>query len=269
MTASSRRKRLRFPRRSHEAPESDGPEKPVEGALLSASHLGARYGANTVLRDIDLHVMPGEIVAMLGANGAGKTTFLSTVMGLVSMTGGRVFYGERDITRLAPESRVNGGIALCPEGRRIFSRMTVDENLRLGAGFRPHAEYEQSLAHALDLFPVLKRLQHTTAGLLSGGEQQQLAVARALMSKPRLLLLDEPSLGLAPALGSRILELILQLRDEGVTILLVEQNVRAALMIADRAYVLNTGRLELSGTAQELRESQSIEEAYLGLAVEI
>ena len=269
MRASSKLKRLRSPRRSLAAPESEGSEKPVEGALLSACQLGARYGANVVLRDIDLHVMPGEIVALLGANGAGKTTFLSTVMGLVSMTGGRVFYGEQDITRLAPESRVNGGIALCPEGRRIFSRMTVDENLRLGAGFRPHDEYEKSLAHALELFPVLERLQHTTAGLLSGGEQQQLAVARALMSKPRLLLLDEPSLGLAPAIVARILELALQLRSEGVTILLVEQNVRAALMIADRGYVLNTGRLELSGTAQELRESRSIEEAYLGLAVEI
>jgi branched-chain amino acid transport system ATP-binding protein len=269
MTASSRIQRLRLPGRRRQTFESEGPERPVDGALLSACQLGARYGANLVLRDIDLHVMPGEIVALLGANGAGKTTFLSTVMGLVTMTGGRIFYGEQDITRLAPESRVNGGIALCPEGRRIFARMTVDENLRLGAGFRPHAEYEESLAYALELFPVLRRLQHTTAGLLSGGEQQQLAVARALMSKPKLLLLDEPSLGLAPAIVSRILELVLQLRSEGVTILLVEQNVRAALMIADRAYVLNTGRIELSGTAQALRESQSIEEAYLGLAVEI
>jgi branched-chain amino acid transport system ATP-binding protein len=269
MTASSRLQRLRFRRRPSEGSESGGSEKPVDGALLSACHLGARYGANVVLHDIDLHVMPGEIVAILGANGAGKTTFLSTVMGLVSMTGGRIFYGEQDISRLAPESRVNGGIALCPEGRRIFARMTVDENLRLGAGFRAHAEYEESLAYALDLFPVLKRLQHTTAGLLSGGEQQQLAVARALMSKPKLLLLDEPSLGLAPTIVSRILELVQQLRAEGVTILLVEQNVRAALVVADRAYVLNTGRLELSGTAQELQESASIEEAYLGLAVEI
>ncbi len=269
MTASSLIQRLRFPGRTRDAFERAGPERPVEGALLTACQVGARYGANQVLHGIDLHVMPGEIVAMLGANGAGKTTFLSTVMGLVTMTGGRIFYGEQDLSRVAPESRVHGGIALCPEGRRIFARMTVDENLRLGAGFRPHAEYEKSLAYALELFPVLQRLQHTTAGLLSGGEQQQLAVARALMSKPKLLLLDEPSLGLAPAIVSRILELVLQLRREGVTILLVEQNVRAALMIADRAYVLNTGRLELSGTAQELRESQSIEEAYLGLAVEI
>lgn len=269
MSGSESQQGRRFFRRSAATSASEGGEQPVEGALLTACHLGARYGANVVLRDIDLHVMPGEIVAMLGANGAGKTTFLSTVMGLVTMSGGRIFYGTQDITRVAPESRVNSGIALCPEGRRIFARMTVDENLRLGAGFRPHSEYEQSLAYALDLFPVLKRLQHTTAGLLSGGEQQQLAVARALMSKPKLLLLDEPSLGLAPAIVSRIIELVRQLRDEGVTILLVEQNVRAALMIADRAYVLNTGRLELSGTAQELRESASIEEAYLGLAVEI
>jgi branched-chain amino acid transport system ATP-binding protein len=269
MTARQKLQRLRFLRPHRDPIVSEGPGQPEPGALLTARHLGARYGANVVLRDIDLHVMPGEIVAILGANGAGKTTFLSTVMGLVAMTGGRIFYGTEDITRLAPESRVIGGIALCPEGRRIFARMTVDENLRLGAGFRPHDEYEESLAYALDLFPVLKRLQHTTAGLLSGGEQQQLAVARALMSKPKLLLLDEPSLGLAPAIVSRILELVQQLRREGVTILLVEQNVRAALLVADRAYVLNTGRLELSGSAQELRESASIEEAYLGLAVEI
>jgi branched-chain amino acid transport system ATP-binding protein len=269
MTASPRQQRLRFPGLRRRTEVVQGSEQPVEGALLTACHLGARYGANNVLRDIDLHVMPGEIVAMLGANGAGKTTFLSTIMGLVTMTGGRIFYGTEDITRLAPESRVSNGIALCPEGRRIFARMTVDENLRLGAGFRSHSEYEESLAYALDLFPVLERLRHTTAGLLSGGEQQQLAVARALMSKPKLLLLDEPSLGLAPAIVSRILELVQQLRSEGVTILLVEQNVRAALVVADRAYVLNTGRLELSGTAQELRESASIEEAYLGLAVEI
>src|SRR4051794_12847663 len=176
--------RLRLPRLQREADPSDVAGQAVPGALLSAARVGARYGANTVLRDIDLHVMPGEIVALLGANGAGKTTFLSTVMGLVSMTGGRIFYAEREITRVAPEARVNGGIALCPEGRRIFARMTVAENRPLGPGFRKPAEYEASRAYALELFPVLQRLEHTPAGLLSGGEQQQLAVARALMSKP-------------------------------------------------------------------------------------
>ena len=140
MSASSRHAALALSSRRRRDPVvAEGPGEPVAGRAAHRRHLGARYGANVVLRDIDLHVMPGEIVAMLGANGAGKTTFLSTVMGLVTMTGGRIFYGSEDITRLAPESRVNGGIALCPEGRRIFARMTVDENLRLGAGFRPHS----------------------------------------------------------------------------------------------------------------------------------
>jgi branched-chain amino acid transport system ATP-binding protein len=237
--------------------------------MLTTANLGARYGASIVLHGIDLHVLPGEIVTLLGANGAGKTTFLGTVMGLVTRTSGRIFYGEDDITRTAPEARVGGGIALCPEGRRIFARMTVEENLRLGAGLRHQKDFDASRDYVFGLFPVLARLRSRHAGYLSGGEQQQLAVARALMGKPKLLLLDEPSLGLAPAIVSAIFELVQRLRDEGVTILLVEQNVRAALEVADRGYVLNTGRLELSGTAEELRESASIEEAYLGLAVEI
>ncbi len=246
-----------------------GAEGPVPGALLTAANVGARYGATVVLRGIDLHVMPGEIVTILGANGAGKTTFLGTVMGLVTMTGGHVFLEGKEITRRSPEARVNEGIALCPEGRRIFTRMTVEENLRLGAGLNHQKEFAESRDYAFELFPVLHRLRDKHAGFLSGGEQQQLAVARALMSKPRLLLLDEPSLGLAPAIVSVIFELVARLCDEGVTILLVEQNVRAALEVADRGYVLNTGRLELSGTAQELHESASVEEAYLGLAVEL
>jgi branched-chain amino acid transport system ATP-binding protein len=243
--------------------------RPVPGALLTAAGVGARYGASVVLRGIDIHVQPGEIVTILGANGAGKTTFLGTVMGLVTMTGGRVFLEEHEITRLSPEGRVNSGVALCPEGRRIFTRMTVEENLRLGAGLKHQRDFDENCERAFELFPVLHTLRDRHAGLLSGGEQQQLAVARALMSKPKLLLLDEPSLGLAPMIVSIIFELILRLRDEGTTILLVEQNVRAALEVADRGYVLNTGNLELSGTAQELLESTSIEEAYLGLAVEV
>jgi branched-chain amino acid transport system ATP-binding protein len=242
---------------------------PVEGALLVARDLGARYGASVVLRNIDLHVQPGEIVTLLGANGAGKTTFLHTVMGLVTMTSGQVYYDGREISRSSPESRVTGGLALCPEGRRIFARMTVEENLRLGAGLEHQKDYEEGRRYVFELFPVLERVRDRHAGFLSGGEQQQLAVARALMSKPKLLLLDEPSLGLAPVIVSAIFELVQRLRDDGVTILLVEQNVRAALEVADRGYVLNTGRLELSGDAHDLRESQSIEEAYLGLAVEM
>jgi branched-chain amino acid transport system ATP-binding protein len=238
---------------------------PVPDALLATKGLGARYGSSVVLHDVDLHVRSGEIVTLLGANGAGKTTFLNTVMGLVTRRGGRVLYEGADITRSAPEERVNAGISISPEGRRIFGTLTVEENLRLGAG-RHQDRMAENLDHVLELFPKLGKLRRTRAGLLSGGEQQQLALGRALMSEPRLLLLDEPSLGLAPKLVATLFGLIARLRDEGVTILLVEQNARLALDIADRGYVLNTGRIELSGSAGELQESASVEEAYLGLA---
>jgi branched-chain amino acid transport system ATP-binding protein len=261
--------RLRDGRLSRAGLHGPAVENPVPDALLSTRNLGARYGASVVLRSIDLHVMPGEIVTLLGANGAGKTTFLNTVMGLVTMTGGQVFYDGRDITRLSPEERVVSGIGLSPEGRRIFGGMTVEENLRLGAGLKFQDQVEESRARVCALFPILERLRDTPAGLLSGGEQQQLAVARAIMSRPKLLFLDEPSLGLAPKVVATIFDLVARLRDEGVTILLVEQNVRLALDIADRGYVLNTGRIEISGSAAELRENASVEEAYLGLPVEL
>jgi branched-chain amino acid transport system ATP-binding protein len=240
----------------------------VPGAMLTATNLGARYGASRVLWNVDLHVLPGEIVTLLGPNGAGKTTFLHTVMGLVQVTSGHVFYGEDDIARRTPEARVADGIALCPEGRRIFAKMTVEENLRLGAGMKHQHTYNENAEYVFELFPALEGLRGKMAGFLSGGEQQMLAVGRALMSKPKLLLLDEPSLGLAPMIVRVIFELIQRLREQGVTILLVEQNVRMALQIADRGYVINTGRIELSGTADELRENTSVEEAYLGLAVQ-
>jgi len=247
---------------------ADVTEAPVPDALLATTKVGARYGSSVVLRDIDVHVRPGEIVTLLGANGAGKTTFLNTVMGLVKMTGGQIFYDGADITRTAPEARVNRGISISPEGRHIFGKLTVEENLRLGAGLKYQGEFAESRDYVFELFPKLERLRSTKAAMLSGGEQQQLAVGRALMCKPRLLLLDEPSLGLAPKIVATLFELIARLRDEGVTILLVEQNVRLALDIADRGYVLNTGQIELAGHARELREGTSVEEAYLGLAAQ-
>jgi branched-chain amino acid transport system ATP-binding protein len=247
---------------------SEHAEAPIADALLATRRLGARYGSSIVLRDVDVHVRPGEIVALLGANGAGKTTFLNSVMGLVTLTGGQVFYDGKDITRMAPEERVNAGISISPEGRRVFGKLTVEENLRLGAGLKYQRQYAETRDYVCELFPTLHQLRDKKAGMLSGGEQQQLAVGRALMCKPRVLLLDEPSLGLAPKIVAKIFELIARLRDGGVTVLLVEQNVRLALDIADRGYVLNTGRVELEGSARELRESASVEEAYLGLAAQ-
>ena len=236
----------------------------VPGAMLTATNLGARYGASRVLWNVDLHVLPGEIVTLLGPNGAGKTTFLHTVMGLVQMTSGHVFYGEDDIARRTPEARVADGIALCPEGRRIFAKMTVEENLRLGAGMKHQHTYDENAEYVFELFPALAGLRGKMAGFLSGGEQQMLAVGRALMSKPKLLLLDEPSLGLAPMIVRLIFELIQRLREQGVTILLVEQNVRMALQIADRGYVLEAGRLAMSGPAASLLSDDRVRRAYLG-----
>jgi branched-chain amino acid transport system ATP-binding protein len=235
-------------------------------AMLEVAALSARYGATQVLHDVDLEVRTGEIVAVLGANGAGKSTLLNTLMGMVAVSGGTVRYDERDVTRWSPEAHVRLGMALCPEGRRVFARLTVDENLRLGAGTRSRGDHAETRTYVMDLFPGLQRLTGRMAGFLSGGEQQQLAIARALMSRPKMLLLDEPSLGLAPRIVEVIFDLIHSLRDESVTILLVEQNVRLALEMADRGYVLGTGRIRVSGSAAELRSNDALEASYLGLA---
>jgi branched-chain amino acid transport system ATP-binding protein len=240
---------------------------PREGAVLSLRGVTARYGATTAIRDVSFDVMPGEIVTILGANGAGKTTCLNAVMGLVPPAEGHIYFEGKDIVGRSPESIVDLGIALSPEGRRVFGKLTVEENLRIGAGLRGQSHVRERHAEVIELFPVLETKGEQFAGLLSGGEQQMLAIGRALMSGPRLLLLDEPSLGLAPIIVSTVFELIERLRERGITIALVEQNVDRALKIANRGYVLSTGRVQLSGDAHELREGSAVEEAYLGLGV--
>jgi branched-chain amino acid transport system ATP-binding protein len=235
------------------------------GSLLDLDGLTVTYGHIVGVRDISLTVARGEIVALLGANGAGKSSTLKAVLGLAPLAAGRVTLAGEDITSRPPEAVVRRGVALVPEGRRIFAKLTVAENLRLGAATIGRSAYEETLPEVLDLFPVVQRRLDTKAGLFSGGEQQQLAIARALMARPRLVLLDEPSLGLAPKMVAIVFELIARLRERGVTILLVEQNAERALEVADRAYVLSAGRLEISGDASSLA-SDSIEEAYLGIS---
>ncbi len=232
-----------------------GPE-----ALLRVRGLEAGYGPIAAVRGIDLDVREGEIVALLGANGAGKSSTLASIVGLLPARGGTVRFSGKDVSRLPPEKIVRRGIALTPEGRRLFATLTVAENLAIGGG----GEHGDRRERMLELFPVLRRRLHATAGSLSGGEQQQLAIARSLMSKPRLLLLDEPTLGLAPILVATIFELIARLRaEEGVSVLLVEQNVHRALDLCDRAYVMRTGTIEVQGTPAELR-CAGVEAAYMG-----
>jgi branched-chain amino acid transport system ATP-binding protein len=220
------------------------------------------------VQNVSLSVRQGEIVALLGANGAGKSSLLNSVVGLVPVAGGSVTFKGEPIHRLAPEAIVRKGISLTPEGRRVFPRLTVDDNLRLGGAVtRDGADYDAAYAHVLELFPILRERLRQNGGTLSGGQQQMLAIGRSLMARPALLLLDEPSLGLAPIVVDQIFALLERLRAEGTTILLVEQNVHRALEIADRAYVLASGRVESEGAAAALRASADIEKAYLGIGV--
>jgi branched-chain amino acid transport system ATP-binding protein len=212
-----------------------------------------------------VRVGEGEIVALLGANGAGKTTALASIAGLHHARTGRIRFGGRDVSRLSPERVLRQGISLTPEGRRLFSTLTVEENLLLGGATRERA-VRSEYGELLELFPILRARLHLPAASLSGGEQQQLAIARSLMSRPRLLLLDEPTLGLAPRLVRFVFELIGRLRaEQGVSVLLVEQNVHQALELCDRAYVMRTGRVHASGTPDELRRSREVQTAYLGV----
>ncbi|HTD36968.1 MAG TPA: ABC transporter ATP-binding protein [Candidatus Limnocylindrales bacterium] len=233
--------------------------------MLEVDGLVARYGRITALEDVSLTVGEGEIVTLIGANGAGKTTTLRTISGLVRPAAGTVRFAGRDITRLAPNEIVRAGISHSPEGRRIFPRMTVRENLELGAYTR-RAKHEiaEDLDRVLTIFPRLKERFEQKGGTMSGGEQQMLAIARALMSRPRLLLLDEPSLGLSPKLVQTIFEVIRDISARGTTILLIEQNARQALAVAARGYVLEVGRIAHSGPAAELAASEAVRAAYLG-----
>jgi branched-chain amino acid transport system ATP-binding protein len=237
-------------------------------ALLEVRSLRARYGPIVAVREANLHVEEGEIVALLGANGAGKTTTLGAIAGLVRAREGEISLAGEDISRLAPEQIARRGLSLTPEGRRLFATLSVDENLAIGAASLARRDRRSGTERKelLELFPVLARRLHSPAGTLSGGEQQQLAIARSLMSRPRLLLLDEPTLGLAPKLVRLVFDLIVRLREEeGVTILLVEQNVHQALRICDRAYLMRVGGIEAEGTPEELRRDRRVQAAYLGV----
>jgi branched-chain amino acid transport system ATP-binding protein len=235
--------------------------------MLRIRNLYAYYGSVTALSGVTCHIKEGEIVALIGANGAGKTTLLNAICGLVRKKG-EVTFQDREVIRVAAERLVGLGISQVPEGRQLFAPMTVAENLELGAylrhGRQAKADIADDLERVFRLFPVLKQRQSQEAGTMSGGEQQMLAIGRALMARPKLLLLDEPSLGLAPLVVENILATISRLKDEGMTILLVEQNARAALKVAARAYVLETGRIILSGSAEDLLADRQVTRAYLG-----
>jgi branched-chain amino acid transport system ATP-binding protein len=239
---------------------------------LTISDVDAGYGAVRALHGVSLKVSAGETIALLGTNGNGKSTLMKCVMGMVRPTKGTVVLemdgARHDLTRLSTEQIVNLGVALVPEGRRLFPKLTVEENLLLGA-FRPQArkEMNKNRDFVMEVFPVLAERRRQLAGSMSGGQQQMLAIGRSLMAGPKLLLLDEPSLGLAPILVDQIFELLARLREQGTTILLVEQNVHRALELADRAYVLASGEIEREGPAAELRASAEIERAYLGIGV--
>ncbi|WP_422459587.1 ABC transporter ATP-binding protein [Endozoicomonas sp. ALB115] len=232
--------------------------------MLSLEHVSTFYGQIQALEDVSVEIRAGEIVTLIGANGAGKTSLLMTLCGDPRASSGQIFYGGRDITRDDTANIMRSGIALVPEGRRVFSRLTVEENLSMGGFFTDEQDYRQLYRHVLELFPRLEERLTQRAGTMSGGEQQMLAIARALMSKPRLLLLDEPSLGLAPIVIQQIFDIIAKLRDEGMTIFLVEQNANQALKLADRGYVLENGKIVLHDSGQALLVNKSVQEAYLG-----
>ncbi len=241
----------------------------MQPTLLSLKNMDVFYGRIHAVRRATLHVRQGEIVALIGGNGAGKTTMLCTISGLIRPEQGGIAFADADITRLSPERIVRAGISHVPDGRLGFGPLSVEDNLRLGAYTRPRFRRRAAITEDLEtmyrMFPVLLERRTQAAGTLSGGEQQMLAIARALMARPRLLLLDEPGMGLAPLVVKDIFRHVVELRDRlGLTVLLVEQNARGALKIADRGYVLENGRIILQGTAEELLANRDVQRAYLG-----
>jgi len=239
--------------------------------MLKIRNLEAGYGKLRVLKKVSLHVNPGEIVTLIGANGAGKTTLLSTITGLIRSTGGEIILQGENICRVPAEKIVANGCSLVPEGRQVFTTMSVQENLVLG-GYVQHRKGNRSfrdyIDHIYKLFPVLEERKEQLAGTLSGGEQQMLAMGRALMARPALIMLDEPSTGLAPLVVKAIFRVIEKMREEGNTVLLIEQNATAALHVADRGYVLETGKIILQGPAEDLLANKDVQRAYLGRDVE-
>ena len=234
-------------------------------SLLKVTDLVVSYGGIEALKGISFEVDEGQIVTLIGANGAGKSTTLRTISGLVQPKDGRIYFEGRDITDFNTQKIVETGIAMVPEGRRVFANLTVQENLRIGAYLRKDKEaIEEDFKYVYDLFPRLKERSWQLAGTLSGGEQQMLAVGRAVMTRPKLIMMDEPSLGLAPLVVKDIFKIIRTLKDTGMTVLLIEQNANAALHACDYAYVMETGRITTSGTGDELLASEAIQEAYLG-----
>ncbi len=232
--------------------------------ILSVQDINVYYGAIHAIKDVSFQVDEGEVVALIGANGAGKSTTLKTLSGLLrSRTGSIEFLGQ-DVMHVPADKLVERGLAHVPEGRRVFAQMTVEENLEMGAYTRPNSEIAPGLERVYEHFPRLKERRRQVAGTLSGGEQQMLAMGRGLMSSPRLLMLDEPSMGLAPILIEQIFQIVKDLHDAGTTILLVEQNAQMALSIATRGYVMETGRVTLTGTGQELLQNDDVRKAYLG-----
>ena len=233
--------------------------------MLKVEGLKVNYGMIEAVKGIDFEVHDGEIVALIGANGAGKTTTMHTISGLLKPSAGFITLDGKEVSRIPAHKMVELGIVQCPEGRRIFSQQTIEENLSLGAYVRKDKkEIEADMEKVFELFPILKERRKQLAGTLSGGEQQMLAMARALMAKPKIMLLDEPSMGLSPLLVKEIFYIIKDINKQGVTVLLVEQNAKMALGIANRAYVLESGKVSLSGTGEELLNSDSVKKAYLG-----